>query len=168
MYKFCPQCGGRLAERLLKANEPKRLVCTACGFIFYLDPKLAVISLLPYQDGLVMVRRGIEPGYGKWVVPGGFVDVGETVEDAVVRETFQETNLKVRVISLLNVFSYHHSQTVVIAYVAEYLSGDLTPGDEELEARVFRPADIPWDLIPFSSTRDALRQYLNLSRNEKP
>ncbi len=163
MYSFCPQCGGRLEKRLLKAGEPKRLVCTACGFVFYLDPKLAVISILPYRDGLVMVRRGIEPGYGGWVVPGGFVDVGETVENAVVRETREETNLRVQVVRLLNVYSYRHSRTVVIAFVTEYLSGELAPGDEELEARVFRPQKIPWELIPFSSTRDALRDYLQQS-----
>jgi len=161
MYNFCPQCGGPLEKRLLKANEPKRLVCTICGFVFYIDPKLAVIAIVPYQGGLVMVRRGIEPGYGKWVVPGGFVDVGETVTEAVVRETREETHLTVRVERLLNVYSYRHSRTVVLAFVTAYQSGELAPGEEELEARVFRRQEIPWELIPFSSTRDALREYLS-------
>jgi len=84
-YRFCPVCAGPLAERLLKPGEPKRLVCTRCGFIFYIDPKLAVLSVVPYQGGVVLVRRAIEPGYGLWVAPGGFVDVGEKVEEAVVR-----------------------------------------------------------------------------------
>ncbi len=97
-YRFCPLCGGRLENRLLKAGEPERLVCTACGFVFYIDPKLAVLALVPYKGGLVMARRAIEPGYGLWVAPGGFVDVGELVEDAVVRETLEEVNLRVRVI----------------------------------------------------------------------
>ncbi|MEW6388594.1 MAG: NUDIX hydrolase [Thermodesulfobacteriota bacterium] len=159
-YKFCPQCGGALAERLLKAGEPKRLVCTRCAFIFYIDPKLAVLAVVPLDGGIVMVRRGIDPGYGMWVVPGGFVDVGEIVEDAVVRETLEEANLTVRVKRFLNVYSYHASRTVVLGYLTEYLSGDLAPGDEELEARIFKPQEIPWDLIPFRSTRDALREYL--------
>jgi len=126
------------------------------------DPKLAVLALVPWQGGLVMVRRAIEPGYGLWVVPGGFVDVGEKVEEAVVREALEESNLNVRVVRLLNVHSYHHSRTVVLSYITEYLSGELVPGDEELEARIFAPGDIPWEDIAFSSTRDAIKEYLRL------
>ena len=161
-YKFCPLCGGALAERLIKAGEPKRLVCAGCGFIFYIDPKLAVLALVPHQGGLVMVRRAIEPGYGLWVVPGGFVDLGETVEEAVVRETQEETGITVEVVRLLKVHSYRHSRTVLLSYITEYVSGELTAGDEELEVRVFRPDDIPWEGIAFSSTRDALREYLEV------
>lgn len=161
-YRFCPLCGGPLENRLLKAGEPERLVCTACGFVFYIDPKLAVLALVPYQGGLVMVRRAIEPGYGLWVVPGGFVDVGEKVEDAVVRETLEEANLKVRVVRLLNVHSYRDSRTVVLSFITEPLFGEVAAGDEELEARVFSPQDIPWDQIAFRSTLDAVKEYLQL------
>jgi 8-oxo-dGTP diphosphatase len=158
-YRFCPVCGGRLENRLLKATEPERLVCTDCGFVFYIDPKLAVLALVPYQGGLVMVRRAIEPGYGLWVAPGGFVDVGERVEDAVVRETFEEANLTVRVLRLLKVHSYRHSRTVVLSFLTEYLSGELAAGDEELEAQVFSREQIPWESIAFSSSRDAVTEY---------
>jgi 8-oxo-dGTP diphosphatase len=162
MYKFCPQCGGQLEARLIKAKEPERLVCTVCGFVFYLDPKLATIALVPLEGGLVMVRRAIDPGYGLWVVPGGFVDLGEPVEEALVRETLEETYLLVRPVKLLNIYSYRHRQTVIVAYITEYLEGNLGAGDETLEARVFAPEDIPWGEIAFSSTRDALRDYLTL------
>ena len=161
-YKFCPLCGGQLANRLLKVGDPERLVCTACGYVYYIDPKLAVLALVPYGEGLVMVRRAIEPGYGLWVVPGGFVDMGEKVEDAVVRETLEEASLNVRVVRLLNVHSYLHSRTVVLSFITEYLSGELAAGDEELEARVFSREEIPWEQIPFRSTKDALREYLEL------
>jgi ADP-ribose pyrophosphatase YjhB (NUDIX family) len=163
-YKFCPQCGGALKKRLLKAGEPERLVCTRCGFVFYIDPKLAVIAIVPLNGGVVMVRRGIEPGYGLWVVPGGFVDVGELVEEAVVRETLEETHLLVRVERLLNLYSYRDSATVVAAYLTQYQRGALAVGDESLEARVFAPAEIPWDEIPFRSTKAALTDYLKLLR----
>jgi 8-oxo-dGTP diphosphatase len=164
VYKFCPQCGGRLEERLIKAGEPQRLVCRDCGFVFYLDPKLAVISIIPKDGGVVMVRRGIEPGYGLWVVPGGFVDAGEPVEEAVVRETLEETHLTVRVERLLGVYSYRNHRIVVLAYLTEYLTGILAPGDETLEARIFAPEEIPWDQIAFPSTRDALAEYLRLGQ----
>jgi ADP-ribose pyrophosphatase YjhB (NUDIX family) len=161
-YKFCPLCGGDLKNRLLKAGDPERLVCIACGFVFYIDPKLAVLALVPYGGGLVMVRRAIEPGYGLWVVPGGFVDVGEKVEEAVVRETREEASLNVQVVRLLNVHSYRHSRTVVLSFITEYLSGELTAGDEELEARVFSREEIPWEQIAFRSTADAVKEYLQL------
>lgn len=161
-YKFCPQCAGELVRRLLKAGEPERLVCSRCDFVFYLDPKLAAIAVVPLDGGVVMVRRSIDPGYGLWVVPGGFVDVGERVEEAVVRETLEEARLAVRVERLLNVYSYRDSTTVVVAYLAQYLGGELAAGDESLEARVFTPAEIPWDEIPFRSTKSALNDYLKL------
>ncbi len=165
VYKFCPQCGGPLANRLLKAGDPERLVCTACGFVFYIDPKLAAIALVPLDGGLVLVRRAIDPGYGLWVVPGGFVDAGEPVQEAVVRETLEETHLTVRVKRLFNVYSYRNHRTVVLAFLTEYLKGELAAGDETLEARVFRPQEIPWEKIAFSSTRDALREYLKIEGN---
>ena len=160
-YRFCPQCGGRLEKRLIKPMEPRRLVCTVCGFIFYLDPKLSVIAVIPMNEGVVMVRRAINPGYGLWVVPGGFVDLGEVLEDALVRETQEETLLTVRPIRLLNIYSYPDHRTVIAAYVTEYVSGELAAGDETLEARVFGLKEIPWPQIAFSSTQEALREYIS-------
>jgi 8-oxo-dGTP diphosphatase len=164
-YKFCPQCGGELEKRLLKAGEPLRLVCTRCAFVFYIDPKLAAIALVPLEAGMVMVRRGITPGYGLWVVPGGFVDVGEPVEEAVVRETLEETRLLVRPVRLLNIYSYNDSPTVVVAYLTEFLEGRLAAGDETLEARVFGLEEIPWEEIAFRSTKQALKEYLRQIRD---
>ncbi len=165
LYKFCPLCGGRLEKRLIKPGEPRRLMCTACGFIFYLDPKLSVIAVIPMNNGVVMVRRAIDPGYGLWVVPGGFVDRGELVEEAVMRETQEETCLTVRPLKLLNIYSYPNQPTVVAAYIMEYISGELTAADEALEARVFGLHEIPWPQIAFPSTKEALREYIE--RNKK-
>ena len=163
LYKFCPQCGGRLQQKILQPKEPPRLVCSDCGFVFYLDPKLAGIAIIPWEDGLVLARRAIDPGYGLWVAPGGFVDVGERVEEAVVREVREEVFLNVRINRLLNVYSYSGRTTVIVAYVADVISGQPGGGDETLEARIFRPDEIPWEEIAFASTRDALRDYLRLT-----
>ena len=96
------------------------------------------------------------------MVPGGFVDVGETLEEAVVRETLEETHLRVEVVRLFNVYSYKNSRTVVAAFLARHVGGELAAGDETLEVRVFGPEEIPWPEIPFRSTLDALKEYLEL------
>ena len=78
-YRFCPVCGHALDRRVLKPGDPERLVCTACGYVLYLDPKVAVGTIIHNNDGgIILVRRAIEPGFGLWVFPGGYVDYGET------------------------------------------------------------------------------------------
>ena len=160
-YSFCPMCGGALEPRAIKQNEPERLVCVRCGFVFYLDPKVAVGTIIRDDAGrIVLVKRAIEPGYGKWVYPGGYVDRGELVKDAAVREAREEAGLQVRLERLINVYSYPGRAPVVIVYAATILGGTLMVDDEGLEARFFQPEEIPWDELAFPSTHDALREYL--------
>ena len=160
-YRFCPACGGALEKRLLKASEPERLVCSACGFIFYLDPKVAVGTIITAGDaGLVLVRRAIDPGYGLWVFPGGFVDRGEDLASAALREAREECGLDVRLDRLVNIYSYADTAVIIVVYAATMMGGALCNDDECLEAKLFQPADIPWDELAFRSTREALHDYL--------
>ena len=159
-YSFCPKCGGRLDSRVLKSSEPPRLVCSQCQFVFFLDPKVAAGALFALDGSVVMVRRSIEPSYGKWVFPGGYVDRGETVRGAAIRETKEEVNLDVRIVSLLDVYSYAKTSVIVVVYTAEIIGGELRAGDEALEARTFSPNAIPWSELAFPSTFEALRAYL--------
>jgi 8-oxo-dGTP diphosphatase len=162
-YKFCPVCGSPLEPRVLKISEPKRLVCTnaACGFVFYLDPKIAVGTIIKMDSGkIVLVKRAIEPGYGKWVFPGGYVDLGEEVTLAAVREAREEAGLDVRIDRLINVYSYAGRAPVIIVYAATVISGHLAMDDEGLEIREFGLDEIPWDELAFRSTNEALRDYL--------
>ncbi len=159
-YKFCPQCGGSLESRLMKDGEPQRLVCVGCGYVFYLDPKVAACTIAIQDGGIVLLKRGIEPSLGKWVFPGGFVDRGEPVEAAAVRETLEEVNLRVSLTGILDVYSFPGSDVVVVVYAAEVVGGKLEARDESLEVRTFPPEQIPWDELAFESTRAALRDYL--------
>jgi ADP-ribose pyrophosphatase YjhB (NUDIX family) len=160
-YRYCPLCGGILENKLLKQEEHERLVCSGCQFVFYLDPKVVACIITEIDGQIVMVRRGISPGFGLWVIPGGFVDVGETVADAAVREIWEEVRLKVVIDSLVGVYSYTGISSVIIVYEATVLEGLPQACDETLEVRLFSPKEIPWEDIAFTSTRDALRDYLS-------
>jgi 8-oxo-dGTP diphosphatase len=164
LFRFCPVCGGELESRLLKASEPERLVCRACGFVFYRDPKVAVATIITDDRGhVLLVRRAIEPGYGKWVFPGGYVDRGEEVQVAAIREAREESGMEIRIERLLNIYSYSGRAPVIIVYEARVVGGCLACDDEGLEARFFEPSEIPWEELAFRSTHEALRAFLRRS-----
>ncbi len=163
-FAFCPVCGGPLESRLLKATEPERLVCQRCGFVFYQDPKLAVATIITDdRRRILLVRRAIEPGYGKWVCPGGYVDRGEEVLAAAIREAREECGLEIRLDRLLNIYSYAGRAPVVLFYTATVTGGRVECDDEGLEAQFFAPEQIPWNDLAFRSTHEALREYLTRS-----
>ena len=175
-YRFCPSCGNPLEHRRLKASEPERPVCPGCLHVVYLDPKVAVGTIIRAEgtagerrdparpEQLVLVRRAIEPGYGLWVFPGGYVDQGEEITTAAIREAREESGLDVRIDGLLNVYSYGGSSPIIVVYTATALSGELCGDDECLEARLFGREDIPWDALAFRSTTEALREYFELDQ----
>ena len=162
VFRFCPLCGGTLEARLLKTSEPDRPVCTACGFVLYLDPKVAVGTIIEADDNrIVLVRRAIDPGYGKWVFPGGYVDRGEELPAAAIREAREESGLEVKIHGLVNIYSYAGRTPIIIVYAATAIGGELSVDDECLDAALFRSSELPWDELAFRSTGEALRDYLN-------
>lgn len=161
--KFCPSCGGELADRVVKDNDPARLVCVRCDFIYFQNPKVAAAVIVTHEERVVLLRRAIEPSLGKWVFPGGYVDLGENVIGAAVREAREEACVEVAIDRLLNVYSYPDRPVVVVVYVGTIVSGTPAAGDEALEMRAFAPEEIPWDELAFQSTRDALQDFLNIA-----
>ncbi len=160
-FRHCPMCGGAFETRRLKPGEPERLVCPGCGFVYYLDPKVAVGTIIRVEeDRVLLVRRAIEPGYGKWVFPGGYVDRGEVVEQAAVREAREESGLAVKLDGLIGIYSYAGRTPIVIVFSASAVGGTITIDEESLEARSFSPREIPWHMLAFTSTEEALRDYL--------
>ena len=160
-YRFCPACGGPLEMRSVKRGEPDRHVCTKCGQIIYLDPKVAVGTIIRTDDSrIVLVRRAIEPGYGLWVFPGGYVDRGEEIRTAAVREAKEEAGLDVRLDGLVNIYSYPGRPLIVIVFAATAVGGELCHDDECLEVKLFEPEELPWDELAFLSTREGLRRFL--------
>jgi ADP-ribose pyrophosphatase YjhB (NUDIX family) len=157
--RFCPLCGTGLTRAPVPPDQREQSVCPACEFVFYLNPKV-VAGTIPEQDGrLLLTRRSINPGRGLWTFPGGFVDFGETVSDAAVRETVEETGLAVELTGLLNVYSYPGSP-VIIVYTARVTGGTLTPCAENDRLEWLTAAEIPWAQLAFDSTREALREWV--------
>ncbi len=159
-FRHCPVCGGALRTKTLKPEEPDRLVCSKCDFVFHLDPKVVACSVVEMDGRIVLLKRAIDPQKGKWVLPGGYVDRGEEVKAAAVRETEEECGLKIRTKDLLGLYSYPGRISVVIVYVAEPSGGKLIVGDETAEVGLYSPESIPWDELAFQSTIDALKDYL--------
>jgi ADP-ribose pyrophosphatase YjhB (NUDIX family) len=159
-FRYCPKCGANLVSRMLREGEPERLVCSACGFVFYLDPKVAACTVCVVDGGVVLLRRGIQPQFGKWVFPGGFVDRGESVPQAAVRETFEEVGLRVSVTGVVDVYSYPNEDVVVVVYAADVIGGELQVGAEAEDVTAFPPEQIPWEELAFTSTAEALKDYL--------
>jgi ADP-ribose pyrophosphatase YjhB (NUDIX family) len=108
------------------------------------------------------LKRGVEPALGKWVFPGGYVDRGESVQEAAIRETKEESQVDVKLGPLLNVYSYPRTPNVIVVYTAVVVGGELAAGDESVEASLFAPDNIPWTELAFDSTRDALSDYIKL------
>lgn len=157
--RFCPLCAAALRRAPVPPDLREQAVCPGCGFVFYLNPKV-VAGTIPEEDGrLLLTRRSIHPGHGLWTFPGGFVDFGESVSDAAVRETLEETGLAVALTGLLNVYSYPGSP-VIIVYTARVTGGTPTPCDENDRVEWVAVDDIPWDALAFPSTRDALREWV--------
>jgi ADP-ribose pyrophosphatase YjhB (NUDIX family) len=159
-YRFCPRCARHLEGRVLKEGDPERLVCENCGFVFYLGPKLVAGALFELDGGIVLVQRDIEPGYGKWTFPGGFVERGETAEAAAEREVLEETGLEVRASSIVGLYSYEGQIPAIAVFRADVTGGEPSPLDETMDVKSFSRDVLPWAELAFPSTAHALRDYL--------
>src|SRR5215213_8587184 len=159
-YRFCPSCGGRLEARVIKEGEPERLVCGECGFVFYLGPKLVAGAIIERDAGIVLIQRAIEPGYGRWTFPGGFVERGEVAEEAAARETLEETGLKIKTTGIVGLYSYEGQIPAVAVFAARATGGEPEPLDETLDVKRFPRTGLPWSELAFPSTEHALKDYL--------
>ena len=158
--RYCMHCGQRLSSGVPHGDTQRRMVCLDCGFVHYLNPRPVAGTLPVRPDGRVLlVRRAIEPRAGSWVFPGGFMDVGETAEEAAARETREEALLEVTNLRLLGVYTRTGPGVVVIVYEADAL-GEGGAGHETTEVAWFEPERIPWDELAFDSTTAALEDFV--------
>jgi ADP-ribose pyrophosphatase YjhB (NUDIX family) len=158
---YCTRCGDSLAFGAVEGEYRNRLACASCGFVAYVNPRL-VVTTIPVNDSgeVVLLRRGIEPGRGWWAQPGGFLEVDETVTEAAIRETLEETGLIVRPGEIVGLYSRLEAAVVVIAFEAQVIGGAYRLNPEALEIQAFRPEAIPWQGIAFKTTHWALRDWV--------
>jgi ADP-ribose pyrophosphatase YjhB (NUDIX family) len=154
--RFCPRCAQPAA-----IDYPRSITCAHCGYGAYYNPK-PVAAAIPVtrQEEIILLRRGFDPGKGLWTFPGGFVDLGETVQQAAHRETREEIDIAIELGPLVGVYSRAEERTVLIVYAATATEQPRTT-EEATEVRSFARDGIPWDELAFWSTRAALTDFLN-------
>jgi ADP-ribose pyrophosphatase YjhB (NUDIX family) len=167
--RFCPQCASRLEEREIEGR--RRPACPTCGFVWYLDPKVAVAVVVLDEGRVLLCRRTADPGRGRWSFPAGFVDRGERVEAAAAREVREETGLEVALGRLVGVYSEEGNPVVLVVFVGRPVGGRLRPSHEVAELGFFSPDDLP--PLAFRHDRAILRDALAAAegqseRNDRP
>jgi ADP-ribose pyrophosphatase YjhB (NUDIX family) len=163
--KFCSACGARVALKVPPGDSVPRHVCDACGTIHYSNPKMVVGAIPEWEDRILLCRRAIEPRYGLWTLPAGFMENGETVADAARRETLEEAKARVRLHDMFSILSVAHINQVHIFYRAQLLDLDFGPGEESLDVALFYENEIPWQELAFRTVSTTLRHYFDDRRN---
>ena len=159
--KFCSRCGAELRFGTVEGEDRDRSSCSACGHVVYVNPRLVVTALPVTDDGrIILLRRGIEPGLGAWAQPGGFLEVDETVSEAAIRETLEETGLIVQPEEIVGLYTRLEAAVVVLVFEARVVGGTATTTPEALEIGTFAPDAIPWSGLAFKTTHWALVDWL--------
>jgi ADP-ribose pyrophosphatase YjhB (NUDIX family) len=158
--KHCKQCGTAVVYRLPDDGDSKeRAVCTACATVHYENP-LNVVGTVPHWgDKVLLCKRNIEPRWGKWTLPAGFMELGETTAEGAARETDEEAGAQFEMQDLFSLLNVARVGQVHLFYRARLLSDQFNPGTETIEARLFTEDEIPWDEMAFRTVKETLERY---------
>ncbi len=158
--KFCTQCGASLSYRVPPGDDRSRYICDDCGTVHYENPKVVVGCIPVWQGDILLCRRAIEPGFGKWTLPAGYLENGETVEQGAIRETFEETGARIEILRPYALFHLTFADHIYFMFCAQMLSPRFAPGKESLSVRLFSEAQIPWSELAFTVIEKTLRNFL--------
>jgi len=156
---YCSNCGSSVRLAVPEGDNRPRHICDNCNTIHYLNPKIVAGCLPVYGDKVLLCRRAIEPRKGLWTLPAGFMENGESTEQAALRETREEALAEVELISLYTVTAILHVNQVQMLYLARMPQAEFGAGEETLDARLFDESEIPWDELAFETISNALRFY---------
>jgi ADP-ribose pyrophosphatase YjhB (NUDIX family) len=160
VIKFCSHCGSKVVHRVPQGDSLVRAVCDNCGHIQYLNPKIVVGCLPVHGERILICKRAIEPKYGLWTLPAGFMEENESAAEGAMREAMEEANAKVEIEDLYTVYSIPHISQVYMMFRARLLDLDVSPGIESLEVKLVTEAEIPWDQLAFTMVRRTLEHFL--------
>jgi len=157
--KFCSNCAAPVAKRVPPGDNLPRWVCDQCGEIHYENPRLVVGSIPEFEGKLLLCRRAIEPRYGYWTLPAGFMENDETVGQAALRETLEEAGARIELGDAFSMISVPYVNQVHIFYRARLLDLDFSPGEESLEVALYEEARIPWKEVAFRTVATTLKLW---------
>ena len=159
--KFCSTCGASVSLCVPEGDNRERFVCTDCRTIHYQNPKIVAGSIPEWNGRVLLCRRAIEPRYGLWTLPAGFMENGETTEQAAMRETWEEARARIDIVNLYSVFSIPHINQVYMLFRGELIDGSFEPGQESLECRLFETHALPWGQLAFPVVEETLKRYVS-------
>ena len=159
--KYCSHCGSLISITVPEGDNRPRHVCTSvsCGSIHYQNPNIVAGCLIELGDALLLCKRAIEPRYGLWTLPAGFLENGESVEEGALRETREEACADVEIMQLYTMFSLTHINQVYMMFRARLHEPLFSPGEESLEVRLFEESEIPWGELAFPVMNQTLKHY---------
>ena len=158
--KYCSNCASELEHKIPDKDNLPRFICPSCAMIHYENPRVIVGCLPVFEDKILLCKRAIEPRYGYWTLPCGFLENGETTEDGAARETIEEANAIVEISHLYCIYNVPQINQVHLIYYASLPKPEFSPGIESLEVQLFEPAQLPMADIAFHSIRFALNNFI--------
>jgi ADP-ribose pyrophosphatase YjhB (NUDIX family) len=165
---FCTECGGALVDRFVCVEHRTRRICIQCGRIAYCNPKVLVTTIVASGERVLLCRRAWPPAAGRWVLPGGFMECSETLEEAAVRETREETGVRLDSLALrlYGVAMLPHISEIYVGFVATAAGPlELASDSESTEVAFFSEADLPWAELAYPDIRFYLREYFSERRS---
>ncbi len=159
LIKYCTQCGSSVDHVIPAGDDRPRYVCANCGHIHYHNPKNVVGSIPVWEDKILLVKRSIEPCYGKWTLPAGYLENGESVKDGARRETREEANATLGEMHPFGLFNMTQISQIYFMFYGQLLSTDFSAGHESLEVSLFKEEEIPWNKLAFKVIRHTLELF---------
>lgn len=156
---FCSFCGEKVRQKIPQGDNRLRYVCDSCHTIHYENPKIVTGCIPEWEDKILLCQRAIEPRYGLWTLPAGFMENGESNREGAARETFEEARAKLVNMTLFSVFSIAHINQIYTMYRGELVDGKADVGEESLDVKLVGEADIPWNELAFQVVEENLKLY---------
>ncbi len=164
---FCSRCGAKIDEKNRQKDDVISGICINCDAVYYDNPKIIVLSLIDFKGKVLLSKRAIKPRLGFWALPGGFMEKNETIEEAAIRETREETGVIVNKLHLYTLVNCPKINQVYFVYRGSVNSDHTEIGEESLDAKFYAECDIPWDALSYKIMNQVLDWFYEDKSNGK-